>query len=653
MPRGSSSGHKYIKRTGTPGNFQYWYLGDDGRTLVAHAHMQGKGKEDHAKRIVGNRAYDLTSSSRFNRRQAIRHVKSQTGLEHAKVERLINSIKQNGRNKLAREGERVGRHSVTGEELIEAGLHDYEEHHSGEVELDPDTSEYSTHAHVNTSYFKATEAHRERQSTHERNRPSGVRVPRAGAGRRENLPHGKVDGATFIRHTRVGLRFEHSNHGGPVTRYKILETNPTNIKFKALSGTSSGQEGTITHEFMQMEGNEFKFLGARRPREGTATPVTSTPTERYSDTNLMNVGDKFTDAQGNTWKVESINHGHGTYTISSDDGRDTMGVGIQATHSSLNRGQYNIISDTPTPTSDGRTFNVGDRVIVGSSEGTVSGVNRNNGEIKITFYAPSGTSSTQIFGPNGQDQIRNITTESTSTGRGFTPLEVDSVVRVAGGDHQGWKIKHYDEAMDRYTMTSIENPEAPVTQSRGTSFHRSIDSGDFEVVAQTGGGSIPNYEGKVLVGSGGQIFDVSITDRDGEKRYSLNRRGSGEDIRSFSPEQLHREIGSQFTIKTTQETPSPKGGPSSEGHPDPNHWSNSEQGAKMRELVDRLKSDHGIDLDAMEASSSTGSSNKSLLYVDGDIVKNGSKIPDIQKAGNIQAKRRLLNEKSDNRLVLS
>jgi len=49
---GGRTMHKYVKRTGTPGNYKYWYKDDNGYLTIHNDDMQEQGKRDHARRLA-------------------------------------------------------------------------------------------------------------------------------------------------------------------------------------------------------------------------------------------------------------------------------------------------------------------------------------------------------------------------------------------------------------------------------------------------------------------------------------------------------------------------------------------------------------------------------------------------------------------------
>jgi len=54
--------HKYVKRTGSPGSYRYWYKAADG-SLKADDHMQDSGRIDHVKRLLSGRRGGHNSKS--------------------------------------------------------------------------------------------------------------------------------------------------------------------------------------------------------------------------------------------------------------------------------------------------------------------------------------------------------------------------------------------------------------------------------------------------------------------------------------------------------------------------------------------------------------------------------------------------------------
>jgi len=56
-------GHKYVKRTGTPGNYQYWYKLPDGRLTTGTSADQRRAKAEHKKRLVAAKLAGHTDMS--------------------------------------------------------------------------------------------------------------------------------------------------------------------------------------------------------------------------------------------------------------------------------------------------------------------------------------------------------------------------------------------------------------------------------------------------------------------------------------------------------------------------------------------------------------------------------------------------------------
>lgn len=114
--------HKYVKRTGSPGSYKYWYKMPDGSIQSPDEH-QHQGKVDHAKRLLAGQNVHHAMSTH--------DIAAHTGLDHDKV----TSAKRN----LARAG-------TTWEGRTFAG-HGYNEHHMKEAaHYDTSTPEYHAHA---------------------------------------------------------------------------------------------------------------------------------------------------------------------------------------------------------------------------------------------------------------------------------------------------------------------------------------------------------------------------------------------------------------------------------------------------------------------------------------------------------------------------
>ena len=79
--------HKYIKRTGAPGSYKYWYKDPSGR-LVAHADDAHEGaKTEHLKRLIAGRmreAHSMTDAE----------MAAHTGLDRTKVGQHVRNMRR-------------------------------------------------------------------------------------------------------------------------------------------------------------------------------------------------------------------------------------------------------------------------------------------------------------------------------------------------------------------------------------------------------------------------------------------------------------------------------------------------------------------------------------------------------------------------------
>lgn len=108
--------HKYIKRTGSPGNYQYWYKLPDGR-VVAQDDMQEHGKTEHLKRLIAGRMRGLHTKTN-------EEISRETGIDRVKV----------------------GQHERNLRRPTNSTANDYHETHLKEAHTGVDHADYARHA---------------------------------------------------------------------------------------------------------------------------------------------------------------------------------------------------------------------------------------------------------------------------------------------------------------------------------------------------------------------------------------------------------------------------------------------------------------------------------------------------------------------------
>lgn len=121
--------HKYIKRTGAPGSYKYWYKLPDGRIVEGDPDQQEHGKKDHARRLLVARAKGHHAMDNGK-------IAEEVGVTAARIREHISNLRQKGRAKHAAAG--------GSGDAMEHG-HDYEEHHLHEGHKSPSHPDYETH----------------------------------------------------------------------------------------------------------------------------------------------------------------------------------------------------------------------------------------------------------------------------------------------------------------------------------------------------------------------------------------------------------------------------------------------------------------------------------------------------------------------------
>lgn len=131
--------HKYVKRTGSPGNYQYWYklpngqlVSSDSSEAQSHGISHDGAKLEHAKRLLAIKMHpELANLHDMNSKQIAEHV----GLDKTKVSTLSNNMKRAQRYSQGSEWQ--GR---------QFKAHDFEDHHLKEAHHhDTNSAAYRSH----------------------------------------------------------------------------------------------------------------------------------------------------------------------------------------------------------------------------------------------------------------------------------------------------------------------------------------------------------------------------------------------------------------------------------------------------------------------------------------------------------------------------
>jgi len=129
--------HKYIKRTGSPGNYRYWYYDPSapGHLREGNESEQAAGKFDHARRLLAGRDAGHHSMS-------VPEMASEVGYTATKLREHLTNMQSNGIRR------------VPGTERSQALKHghDYKEHHMKEAHHSPEHPDYQRHVqtHIDT-----------------------------------------------------------------------------------------------------------------------------------------------------------------------------------------------------------------------------------------------------------------------------------------------------------------------------------------------------------------------------------------------------------------------------------------------------------------------------------------------------------------------
>lgn len=203
--------HKYIKRTGVPGAYRYWYKMPDG-SIQSPDDAQHQGKIDHAKRL-------LLGKDRGHHNMSTQEIAAHVGLEHDKV--------QSAKRNLARHGTewrgRTFSHGYSDEHIAEGhaptgdGGATQADRESGQASADgtPIGAEARRRARQRRSAGGApAEAADRRRST-----PRPTRTPPAG------VAHEVADGSTTLTTRELDSAIQEALHGRQIPITKIVMMN--------------------------------------------------------------------------------------------------------------------------------------------------------------------------------------------------------------------------------------------------------------------------------------------------------------------------------------------------------------------------------------------------------------------------------------------
>jgi len=137
--------HKYIKRTGTPGDYKYWYY-DPASGQLKEGDDQEHGKKDHARRLLASRAAGHHAMDNGK-------IASEVGISAKRLREHISNLTQAGRRK-----------NPTAENHLAHG-HDYEEHHLHEGHKDLAHADYAGHVEASKREAAGGEATAPRRQT--------------------------------------------------------------------------------------------------------------------------------------------------------------------------------------------------------------------------------------------------------------------------------------------------------------------------------------------------------------------------------------------------------------------------------------------------------------------------------------------------------
>lgn len=146
----SRGAHKYLKRSGSPGNYRYWYRLPDGQVVQGNDVQQAAGKKNHLKRLVAGKEAGHHSLED-------RQIAEQVGVETKRVRYERSNMRQSAR--------------TTG-----GAGHDFERHHLDEAMADPNHPSYERHIQAGVEHEAsqaATSATAARPARARRSRSSG------------------------------------------------------------------------------------------------------------------------------------------------------------------------------------------------------------------------------------------------------------------------------------------------------------------------------------------------------------------------------------------------------------------------------------------------------------------------------------------------
>jgi len=165
-----AAGHKYVKRTGTPGNYKYWYKLPDGRLVssddeASSPHKHHEAQREHIRRLIIGR---LKGHHAMTNEQ----IATEVGVGKHKVNENITNLRSAGKRKLGGAPAPEGDHAHHG--------HDFEEHHLHEAKhSDVAHPDYERHISSGSSAAPArSEAAAPAPSRSRRRRTSGAEASR-------------------------------------------------------------------------------------------------------------------------------------------------------------------------------------------------------------------------------------------------------------------------------------------------------------------------------------------------------------------------------------------------------------------------------------------------------------------------------------------
>lgn len=604
---------KYIKRTGTPGNYRYWYKQEGSTDTHAPEHMQQKGRVDHARRVI-------LDGLRGSHDMPVREIAEETGVDAPYVSQLKLQL---GRNRSDYERHYHDSH------LVESRYHDI------------GRPEYGGHVVTTNAATRNNPQHK----YHAPADPGGVRreAPVAEPVTTETLAN--LSGAQMWDKLRPDMEFKIEGIETRAVKYRVMSVGRTgsnihqSARVKILEGLSREHIGTQfafgKHEFLDHYG---RFTITSRGEEPTTTPeivvpaaAAPVPRARRPRRSRYEVIHQVKNESGNV--IHSLLPGH---VIHTSDGRHAYTVlGEFGDHAVKVKNVHGVVEIKPRKHID-RNFSEHGHVI--NRRDDVSSVEARRGfnpdQHVIHMPLPDGSARELRTG----DKIRNtrngkesIIVGSTSRGRGFA--------KVIGTDHGIQGNLAYPTLDGMFRRGELEvvtgEPSAPAESVSGRGV---TPPSHGDIVTHVESTHTPDLI-PVKVGDrfhrGIQTYEVLGPDESGSVTKIRVKDIHTGDISSISKEDVSRVLDSGGTLtRTSHEIPAdvpqrvaeeaPTGGHARGGttHPDPGHWSNRPDAAQLREKIERLKRDHGLDLDAMEAEAESRiQRSMSNLYVETDPVK--------------------------------